>query len=196
MYSQNDEEQHILSVFEGDMHLGRFLEIGAYNPKLFSNTRRLFELGWSGVMIEPSPGPFLDLFIEYGTCDRVELVCAAVGVERDIKRFHWSEDMVGTTDEAHYQKWRSRAAFEGVFFTPVVTVIDLTSAFGRDFDFVNIDVEGGSAELFLDAVNYLKPKCWCVEHDHRQQELIPMAKAHSYDLVHLNTENLIFRRAE
>jgi hypothetical protein len=193
-YSQNDEEQHILSVV-GEQP-GRFLEIGAYNPKLFSNTRRLFELGWSGVMVEPSPGPFLDLFIEYGQCDRIELVCAAVGLESSLKLFHWSEDAISTTNDAHFQKWRSRAAFEGAFFTPVITIENIGTVFGYDFDFINIDVEGDSADLFLEALRWFTPKCWCVEHDHRQHELISAAKRFGYDLVHLNTENLIFRRAE
>jgi len=195
-YSQNAEEQHIARIV-GDQP-GRFLDIGAYNPKLFSNTRALYERGWSGVMVEASPGPFLDLLIEYGKCDRVELVCGAVS--STLKpgwpaRFHHSEAGVGTSNEAHYQKWRDKATFEGAFFVPVISMQILLCFFGADFDFVNIDVEGESATLFLDALGrQLRPKCFCVEHDGRQEEITLAALKAGYCMEHLNGENVIFAR--
>ncbi len=199
-YSQNDEEKHILRIatIEGDKnHVGRFLDIGAYNPKLFSNTRALFECGWSGVMVEASPGPFLDLLIEYGKCDRIKLVCAAVASQRELLKFQHCEGGVGTSNDAHYQKWRNVADFDGTFYASALTIDDLLIKFGRDFDFVNIDVEGGSADLFLWALRLrLRPKCYCVEHDGRQEELTRVALLHGYVREHLNGENVIFARQE
>ncbi len=200
MYSQNDEEQHILRVLGltgSSEYVGeRFLEIGAYNPKLFSNTRALYERGWSGVMVEPAPGPFLDLMIEYGQCDRIELVCAAVGTQRALVKFHHSEAGVGTSNDAHYQKWRDTALYEGTFFAAQVTMFDVLARFGVDFDFVNIDVEGGSAELFMDTLSHsnLKPKCFCVEHDGRHMEMNRLALMKGYTVEHTNGENVIYGR--
>ena len=192
-YSQNSEEQHIARIV-GD-HPGRFLDIGAYNPKLFSNTRALYERGWSGVMVEASPGPFMDLMGEYGKCDRVELVCAAVAMERGLLRFQHSEAGVSTSDESHYQKWRDKATFEGPFFAAAITFGDLLRCFGSDFDFVNIDVEGQSADCFLKALeSNLRPKCWCIEHDGRHAELTPIAILNGYVQYHLNGENVIYAR--
>ncbi len=193
-YSQNSEEIHIARIV-GDQP-GRFLDIGAYNPKAFSNTRALYERGWSGVMVEASPGPFLDLLAEYGKDDRVELVCAAVTPnDLGLMRFHHSEAGVGTSDKAHYQKWRERAAFEGRFWTMAIMFEDLFDRFGRDFDFISIDVEGGSAELFLNALKHrLKPKCFCVEHDGRQEELTRLALIAGYSQYHINGENVIYSR--
>lgn len=197
-YSQNSEEQHIARIV-GDKP-GRFLDIGAYNPKLFSNTRALFERGWSGVMVEASPGPFLDLMIEYGECERVELVCAAVTPGRGMVRFHHSEAGVGTSDQAHYQKWRDKAKFDGRFWAPGMPVEDLITQFGNDFDFINIDVEGGSASLFkhmlLLGPTRIMPKCWCVEHDGRQEEITLAALKAGYVREHLNGENVIFARQD
>lgn len=59
MYSQYFEEQYILAALEGEP--GRFLDIGGYHPTDKSNTRALVELGWTGVIVEPSPGPFINL---------------------------------------------------------------------------------------------------------------------------------------
>ena len=195
-YSQNAEELHIARIV-GDRP-GRFLDIGAYNPKLFSNTRALYERGWSGVMVEASPGPFLDLLAEYGNDVRIELVCAAVAIEPSLVKFYHSEAGVATSNEPHYQKWRDRAKFDGDFWTPGVTPSDLFRRFGREFDFINIDVEGGSAELFLNILSLrpgpIKPKCWCVEHDGRQEELTKAAVLKGYALYHQNGENVIFAR--
>jgi FkbM family methyltransferase len=196
MFSQNQEEIHILRVLNDALLPGRFLDIGAYNPKLFSNTRALYERGWSGVMVEASPGPFMDLLIEYGKCDRIELVCAAVAQSRGLLRFQHSEAGVGTSNDAHYQKWRNTADFDGRFFAPTVLIGDLVEIFGRDFDFINIDIEGGSADLFLHAIRdaRLRPKCWCVEHDGHQEELTKVALLKGYAQYHLNGENVIFAR--
>ena len=195
MYSQNGEETHIARIV-GDQS-GRFLDIGAYNPKLFSNTRALYERGWSGVMVEASPGPFMDLLIEYGKCDRVELVCAAVSTAaKCLTRFQHSEAGVGTSNESHYQKWRDKADFDGRFWASTITLPELEHYFGRDFDFINIDVEGESAELFLYAVKDCRwrPKCWCVEHDGQQEQLTLQALKCGYSQYHINGENVIYSR--
>ncbi len=193
MYSQNDEETHIGRIVGEDA--GRFLDIGSYNPKLMSNVRALYDRGWSGVMVEASPGPFLDLLTEYGNDERVELICAAVAPIRGLLRFHHSEAGVGTSNDAHYQKWRTRADWQGRFYASGITLDDILCKFGRDFDFVNIDVEGESAELFLWALRLrLRPKCFCVEHDGRQEELTRVAILQGYAQYHLNGENVIFAR--
>jgi hypothetical protein len=89
-YSQRDEERYILEVV-GDAP-GRFLDIGAWHPTALSNSRALYERGWGGVIIEPSPEPFLNLLKEYGNEDRVSLICAAVGFERTLTRFWATAD--------------------------------------------------------------------------------------------------------
>ncbi len=199
MYSQNDEEKHILRILATYLRLerGRFLDIGAYNPTKFSNTRALFERGWSGVMVEASPGPFLDLLAEYGNCDRIKLICGAVSVVGGLLEFHHSEAGVGTSNEPHYQKWRDTATFEGRFYTCALTIGDLLQTFGSNFDFVNIDVEGESAEVFIKALqSNLRPKCFCVEHDGKHEMLTRSALKRGYCREHLNGENVIFARQE
>ncbi len=192
-YSQNSEEIHIARIV-GDQP-GRFLDIGAYNPKLFSNTRALYERGWSGVMVEASPGPFMDLLIEYGKSDRIELVCAAVSEIDSLMRFNHSEAGVGTSNEAHYQKWRDKADFSGRFWAAGISLGDILRTFGKDFDFVSIDVEGDSASLFLKALeSNLRPKCWCVEHDGQQDKLTQAALLRGYSQYHINGENVIYSR--
>jgi hypothetical protein len=90
-YSQYDEQKFILEAFGWSAdglcyskekrslsHL--FLDIGAWHPTIFSNTRALIELGWRGVIVEPSPGPFINLMRACMDCGSVP---AEVHVEVD-----------------------------------------------------------------------------------------------------------------
>jgi hypothetical protein len=90
-YSQGDEQPHIVAAL-GGVRPGRFLDIGAFHATQLSNTRALYLLGWSGVMVEPSPEPFLGLLREYGNDPRIQLICGAVGTERTIAKFHATAD--------------------------------------------------------------------------------------------------------
>jgi len=80
MYSQYDEEAAILSLTAGVPPSHRhFLDLGAWEPKTFSNSRALYEAGWSGVVVDPSPSAILKQVEEYGDEPRIEIVSLAVG---------------------------------------------------------------------------------------------------------------------
>ena len=83
MYSQLNEEEFILDA-TAHIERGRFLDIGAYHSKTFSNTRALFERGWSGVMIDCAPRALVSLLEDYGAEERITIVNAAVALERVI----------------------------------------------------------------------------------------------------------------
>lgn len=189
-YSQGEEQEHILSALAG-VQSGRFLDIGSFNPTTFSNVRALYESGWSGVMVEPSPEPFLSLLKEYGNDERVTLICAALGFERGLTKMYATADATSTTDQEHFDKWKSICKFDGSFWVPRVTLADILNQFGA-FDFVSIDAEGISASLFLALMQTaMRPQCICVEHDTREVELLSVAGPRGYRLVYRNGENLV-----
>lgn len=192
-YSQNDEEKHILEAVKGITH-GRFLDIGAWHAKELSNTRALFELGWSGVMVEPSPEPFLGLLREYGKEERIQLVCGAAGTVNTITRFWVTADALTTSDENNFEKWKGVGGFYGSLYTPTVTMAEIVDRFG-DFDFVSIDSEGSSADLLhalLAAES--RPICICVEYDRRAEECCQLASDKGYRALYTSAENLVFAR--
>lgn len=191
-YSQFGEQASILAATP---ECGTFLDIGAFNPFTFSCTRALYERGWSGVMIEPSPGPFQSLLDEYGQDARITLINAAIGPERCLVRFHCTDDAVSTTDDLQYEMWRTHAKFRGTYYAPQFTLGDLFNQFGGAFDFVNIDVEGGSAALFQELLESgALPKCICVEHDNRIGEIKSLAASKGYREVGFTQANLVFGR--
>lgn len=66
VYSQFGEDGIIEEIFRRlNINNGFFIEFGAYDGMYLSNTRYLWEKGWSGVMIEASPTLFEQLKENY-----------------------------------------------------------------------------------------------------------------------------------
>ncbi len=202
-YSQYDEQEHILAAFEPWLRYGpqprggRFLDIGAYNPFEFSNTRALFEMGWTGVMIEPSPGPMCSLIHAYGHEPRIILLSAAVGLMETPNpcTLHVTDDCTSTTQEADYQKWKARCKFNGLLLVPVITLEEIGEQF-PGFDFINFDAEGVSADLCLNAIVELgwRPHCVCCEHDGRALDIEADLLCCGYSKVYENGTNIVLVR--
>lgn len=195
-YSQYGEQTHILEAL-GHRATGRFLDIGAYDPFRFSNTRALVELGWSGVMVEPSPGPMHNLLKEYGKNERITLIQAlASDEERDLTRIQITDEAVSTTKGEVYKTWKDRIPYLGTLLVPNLPIHTLLSVFGP-FDFVNIDAEGASGELLialLSCGSRRKPsKCICVEHDGSADGLREFAEGYGYSAQNMGINLLLWR---
>jgi FkbM family methyltransferase len=193
-HSQYDEEQAIASYFTARApgQKGRFLDIGAWDAKTFSNTRALYERGWRGVMIDPSPFAVAGLVREYGGDPLMQIMAVAVATEATMLRLHVSEDSVSTTKDANYDSWKTQTKFHGDIFVPSITWETINNQFGG-FDFANIDAEGVSVDLFHDMLKYgAKPPCVCVEHDGRLPELGQAATAAVYKMIYANGTNAVF----
>lgn len=194
MYSQNDEERWITQAFAGQV--GRFLDIGAYDGRTFSNTRALLDAGWSGVGVEPSPGPLSRLRQEWAGRP-VEIIDAALALDDgEADWFDAGGDAISTFDPGHRDKW----AAGGVRFTTgrvrTISWSTLLAQVGTDFDFLNLDVEGVSAALFLAAPLERLTRCRliCVEHDSQVQAILDRGAKLGYGLVTSNGENAILSR--
>jgi FkbM family methyltransferase len=195
VYSQRGEDVTIAQVFSG-ARAGRFLDIGAWHPFQLSNSRMLYERGWSGILVEPSPEPFLALLKEYGYDERIILIQAAVATERGLTPFHASADAVSTSESSNYERWKDHAAFQGRFYVPSITLGDIFNQFcGESFDFVNIDTEGTSVNLLHTLLKTeMFPRCVCVEHDSRIEEIVSVGASKGYRAVLTTVENVVLAR--
>jgi len=54
-YSQFGEDRILTWLLAGDVHAGSYMEIGAYDPIMLSNTYGLYCKGWRGTTVEPDP---------------------------------------------------------------------------------------------------------------------------------------------
>jgi len=181
-YSQFEEQSAVLNAFARNGEFandGRFLDIGAWDTVKFSNTRALYELGWSGVMIEPSPGPLVEMLRCCTVCatpvddrehepwgQRKLRPCKVCGGTRYgfEKRIAFVSAAVGleagfatidvTDDALSTSDAGSREKWDeigGFYGTLMVPLITLEDIANRfgGFDFINIDVEGHSTDLLL-----------------------------------------------
>jgi len=200
MWSQNNEEEVILDEFTRiGVTTGRFLDIGAWDGKGFSNTYRLSELGWTGVCVEPSPTVFPSLIKNHQGNPGIILVNAAVsaGPAKLVQWFDSGGDAISTTNPAHKEKWETgwkvKYSTFWVYTMPMLTLFD---QFGFNFEFINIDVESTNLEMFraLPWAALTMTKVICVEHDGCQHEMSKLAAQHGFNALHMNGENLIFTR--
>lgn len=191
MYSQRDEEKYILSNLPAT---GRFLDIGAYNGKTFSNTLALVEKGWKGVCVEPSPEAFVQLLQLHRSNNNITLVNALAGFNWCLRKFHSSADAVATSEQSNYDKWKKNAAFREIFI-PELPISELIRVHPGPYDFVNIDTEGSSWPLLqsidLKAMNV---KLLCVEFDSFFGAVTKHLESLGFKTIYHNSENILAKR--
>lgn len=150
-YSQSGEQQMILDWVERrGLETGRWLDIGAADGVTASNTRALAELGWSGVAVEAAASQFDSLVDAYHDRRDIALVQAAVVVDPRLPAlipFHYSRDLVSTTEQANANVWADLVDFCATHVA-AVSVSELLKMFPGPYDLVSIDTEGTSIEIW------------------------------------------------
>jgi FkbM family methyltransferase len=211
-YSEYDEELYILNAVAGIK--GRFIDVGACDGVQYSNTRRLVELGWSGVMIEPGVSAFQKLLKNYENNPRVVLIHAAlqpdpaigptqaVDVSGDygLYPFWDNPETYSTSVPANLARFANTRQFSRRFLLPTffwrdVPMLDIC-------DVLSIDTEGSSGDLLQcfpfgtwtnpSSLPGFMPKVICVEHDDRVERLWPLVRPLGYELAMANKVNVIF----
>jgi FkbM family methyltransferase len=192
MYSQNDEEKTIGDLFGG--HIGKFIDIGAFDGVQFSNTRALAEKGWGGVLVEPSPSSFPALEKAYAGNLLVTTVNAALSSDIGGVKFY-DNGCISTTSKKFRDEYPNEK-FEEIT-VPTITWGALFGRFGLDFDFVNIDTEGTNLDVLkLFPFNRVKPRCICIEHERvRVKEILDVFKMNGYREHNRTGENIIAVRS-
>lgn len=199
-YSQNNEEEIILDqVNRLGITNGKFLDVGAFHPKVFSNTRALYENGWTGVIVEPSPICFNEFKREYEFDPKMTLLNLAISSENNeglIDFYESNGDAVSTTEVLHKEKWEQTP---GVSFNkiqvPAMSMTNFIGEHGLDADLISIDVESKNIDLFNSIINLLDNtaiKIMCIEHDGYYDYMIAKMAEKKFRCVLYNNENLIF----
>lgn len=149
-YGQKFEDRHIYANYFLRVRGGTFLELGAHNGVLFSNTK-FFEdaLGWSGVLIEANPNAFSQLVksrarskcfnCAVSTRDgELDFVLNDIAPVSSVKDF---------TTEKHAKGWHETNNTQ-IIRVPSRTLGSILHEAGiRRIDFWSLDVEGGELEV-------------------------------------------------
>lgn len=197
-HSQNDEEKHIVKWFESRQKLTlRYLDIGAYTGLELSNTRRLAELGWSGVAVEPAAGPFRKLMENYKNLPCIDLVCVAIWTRAFMGFVEFQaagDDAVGSLAESkeHIKTWQNTVEFQKTFVI-AIPILELLSRFPPPFNFVNIDVEGLNWDIVkVFPFNQVGASLVCLETDRHREEMKALMAGYGFtEEVYESGENLI-----
>lgn len=194
MYSQNKEEQFITDYFK-NKNDGFFVDIGGYNPFKFSNTRKLYELGWSGAYVEPSAICFQNFEKEYKDNLKISLFNFAIGsYNGHIEFYEANGDAISTTSTHHLEKWKKVGKFDKKQ-VEIKEINEFLSQF-ENIDFISIDVESTNIELF----NLVQDKYWtnikmiCIEHDNYNEIIKNKLTKFGFKQIHINGENLIMAK--
>jgi FkbM family methyltransferase len=144
-------------------------------------------------MVDVAPLSVRSLIGEYGNNPKITIVQAAVGLEREWITFHTSDDATTTSDEAMFLRWNGTVQFTGKMTVSAVTLEDIGTRFGSDFDFVSIDTEGTSYLLFKRMMQLgWEPRCVCCENDGQVNEMQSFAAQYGYTRTLLTGENGVF----
>jgi FkbM family methyltransferase len=144
-YAQNFEDVILARVFAGRTQ-GFYVDVGASDPIVGSVTKHFYELGWSGVNVEPEVRVHAALVHDR---PRDANLNVALGRERGTLTFFDFETMGISTLSAEFAEHFAR---EGKRYTKrpveVVPLREICEAHCRgSIDFMKIDVEGFEREV-------------------------------------------------
>lgn len=203
-HTQSGEQPHILAQFAGTH--GRFLDIGAADGFVFSNTRALWEEGWDGIFVEPSPHAIKSLLERYGVAERAMIVnalvmpnAAMVPDGTRLVKFYVTPDMLSTTEAQHKTVWENAGTKFSPMLMPAISVEWLTRelicAKVSQIEFLNIDTEGTSEAILNDfPLDLFRVQMVCVEHDHNHRRIVAAMAERGFDEVATTGNNLILKR--
>ncbi len=161
----------IYEKYFGYPSYGTFVEVGAFDGQMVSNTSCLSDLGWGGVYIEPIYQYYLRCVERHKNNKNVAVLNCAVGKEETTKNIYVSDALTTMIDE-YPDMYRQMDVFSdcNMQFVPATceqfrleTILkDLNIS--QNFDILVVDVEGKETEVFESFdIDFWKPKMMIVE---------------------------------
>jgi len=188
LYAQGREDVYLLRLF-GRNYKGFYVDVGANNGVLVSNTYSLYRLGWRGICLEPNPDAYAELKRVRG-----EDVCLNVGAgsEPGSLQLTWKTGLTeGSTLQAVAADGRRSATVEVKPLTDILRASNVPTK----FDVLSIDVEGVEIEVMkgLDWNTY-RPHLIILEYNSGGKlntEAVDFAMALGYRAIVINRWNVI-----
>ena len=202
-YSQFGEDLVVRTHFSDfDNCTGRFIDVGAFHPFIFSNTMLLSKLGWRGINIDCDPTKIARF---ERLRPRDQNICAAVAeAPRDMVRLEYSMGLTNRIADPREENLSSACDEKPLSVTPIrvrtLTDIIEQSAFrGQHFHYLNVDCEGQDLSVLkgLDFSRY-SPDLITIEAltQAAQAELRTFLAALSYQLTDIVRLTLFFKKSQ
>jgi len=148
-FAQSGED--IIADLElGKKKTGIYIDVGAFHPKLFSNTYLFYKRGWSGVCIEPRPEA-REWFLKVRSRDK--FVGLGVGKEKNVlEYFEFNDSATNTFSPEQAEKnikeaKRKLLGKTNVAVMPLRDILASGGMEGKKIDLMSVDVEGMDLEV-------------------------------------------------
>ena len=203
-YSQKGEDL-VIDRLLGYKKVGFYVDIGAYNPHRFSNTKRFYKRGWSGINVEPDALGHKE-FLKYRTRD-INLNIGVGSGKASMVFYRMDPAAASTFSEAaarEYQKQGFKVVDEQKIQVRRLEAVLEEYACNKRIDFISIDTEGLDLDV-LKSNNWVKyrPRLICIESSaykgsSKENEKMSEALEHflnsvNYNKVYDNRLNSIYR---
>lgn len=163
-YSQYGEDL-VLDKLLGYKKEGFYVDIGAYDPHRFCNTKKFYLRGWHGINIEPNP----KLFNKFIT-ERVRDINLNIGIGRRKGKavfYQFFPDTLSTLSNLESNRYLKQGyILENKFKIDIDSLSNILGKYtkGINIDFFSIDTEGYDLEVLKsNNWNQFRPKFICIE---------------------------------
>lgn len=163
-YSQKGEDL-ILDKLLGNKRKGFYVDIGANDPNRFSNTKRFYERGWSGINIEPDFDNYSKFMRERPRDTNLNI---GIGVENSRMTFYkFMPDTLSTFSKEEADKYVSQGyKLIDKIEVKMVKLCDILSKYleNQNIDFFSVDTEGFDMQVLISSDwKKFRPKIICIE---------------------------------
>ena len=171
---------------------GVYIDIGANDPNLISNTRRFYQKGWHGVNIEPNSNLFRK--IEKFRKKDINLNVGIGSQKGEINFYEFSADMLSTFNPESAKEFINQGyKIIREIKVPIIPLTEVFEKIKQPVDFMSLDVEGFEMEV-LKSNDWTKnrPVLLLVEINKDSGLILDFLKNINYDKVWENHTNSIF----
>lgn len=203
MHSQNLEEKYILDYFGS--YVGTFCDVGCNDCLTFSNTRALFERGWRGINVDPSPKAIAKCKELYKGHKGIYIYEYAISSHNGKKILNQSGalctsndvGLVSTFHQSEMDRFKRTVAYEPIEVKTFKWKTAINRWSIKTFDMISLDIESDELNVLPD-IDLTETKLICIEHNGSQEKKTKYLECTSkYGLdkiIYESGENLIIVR--
>jgi FkbM family methyltransferase len=202
-YSQGGEDVHLLTLL-GDKPNGFYIDIGCNDPIHYSNTFKMYTLGWTGILVDGNPR-----LIEKARKVRKKDICVNALISNEVREmdFYLSEsNLISSLDPVHaasYTDHDGKTQKVRMSSMTIDQIIDQYLPVGKIIDLLSIDVEGHDFEVLQSiTLSRHRPGVIVIEdlgqmkNNLDENTYVKYLKKYQYVLVSTDRQNLYFMPEE
>jgi FkbM family methyltransferase len=198
-YSQGGEDVHILTLLD-DKSNGFYIDIGCNDPIHYSNTFKMYTLGWMGILVDGNPK-----LIEKAKKVRKKDICINALVSNDVREMDFylsGSNLISSVDPAHAASYTNLEGKTQKVRMSSVTIDQIIAQYvpeGKTIDLLSIDVEGHDFEVLQSiTLSKYRPRLIVIEdlgqvkNNLDSNTYVKYLKSYNYVLVSTDKQNLYF----